>query len=200
MLHSLRYALRQLRNSPGFAATAILTLALGIGATTGIFSILDAVLLQPLPFPHPDRLVALNATPWQSVSIPTVQDWQTRSHSFQSIAAYKGAVPTVRSTRGSEAGQVIEVTQNFLAAIRKSSSAADSGTVLAAARSLATAPSKSIATPTRSAAYYALPRSLKAPTHSINPRSCCPSAAIPSVTRRSVGGRPMKRSVAYALA
>ncbi|HEV3151046.1 MAG TPA: ADOP family duplicated permease [Acidobacteriaceae bacterium] len=114
MLQSLRYALRQLRNSPGFAATAILTLALGIGATTAIFSILDAVLLQPLPFPHPDRLVALSSRPWGGVSIPTVQDWKTRSHSFQSITAYKGAVPTVRSTRGSEAGQVIEVTQNFL--------------------------------------------------------------------------------------
>ena len=63
MLHSFRYAIRQLRNSPGFAGTAILTLALGIGATTAIFSILDAVLLQPLPFPEPDRLVTLNDAP-----------------------------------------------------------------------------------------------------------------------------------------
>ncbi len=117
MLQSLRYALRQLRNSPGFAATAILTLALGIGATTAIFSILDAVLLQPLPFPHPDRLVALSSRPWSGVSIPTVQDWESRGRSFQSISAYKGAVPTVRSTRGSEAGQVIEVTQNFLSTL-----------------------------------------------------------------------------------
>src|SRR6202012_5159203 len=117
MLQLFRYALRQLRNSPGFAVTAVLTLALGIGATTAIFSILDAVLLQPLPFPHPDRLVALNGAPWNGLSIPTVQDWQTRSHSFQSITAYKGAAPTVRSTRGNEAGQVIEVTQNFLSAL-----------------------------------------------------------------------------------
>jgi hypothetical protein len=71
MLQLLRYSLRQLRNSPGFAATAILTLALGIGATTAIFSILDAVLLEPLPFPHSNRLVALTAAPWQSISIPT---------------------------------------------------------------------------------------------------------------------------------
>jgi predicted permease len=117
MLHAFRYALRQLRNSPGFAATAILTLALGIGATTAIFSILDAVLLQPLPFPQPDRLVALNGAHGDGLSIPTIRDWQQRSRSFQSIAGYKGAVPTVRSTRGSEAGQVIEVTQNFLSTI-----------------------------------------------------------------------------------
>jgi predicted permease len=117
MLQSLRYALRQLRNSPGFAVTAVLTLALGIGATTAIFSILDAVLLQPLPFPHPDRLVALNGAPWNGLSIPTIQDWQEQSRSFQSIAGYKGAAPTVRSTRGSEAGQVMEVTQNFLSTL-----------------------------------------------------------------------------------
>lgn len=114
MLHSFRYAIRQLRNSPGFAGTAILTLALGIGATTAIFSILDAVLLQPLPFPEPDRLVALNGAPWNGLSIPTIQDWQQRSHSFHSISGYKAAAPTVRSALGSEAGQVIEVTQNFL--------------------------------------------------------------------------------------
>lgn len=117
MLQSFRYALRQLRNSPGFAVTAVLTLALGIGATTAIFSILDAVLLQPLPLPHPDRLVALNGAPWNGLSIPTIRDWQQRSRSFQSIAGYKGAAPTVRSTRGSEAGQVMEVTQNFLATL-----------------------------------------------------------------------------------
>ena len=117
MLHSLRYALRQLRNSPGFAATAILTLALGIGATTAIFSILDAVLLQPLPFPHPDRLVAVAVLPDEIVSAPTIHDWQTRSHSFQSIAGYRGWSPTVQSSLGSQVGNVVEVTQNFFATI-----------------------------------------------------------------------------------
>ena len=117
MLHSLRYALRQLRNSPGFAATAILTLALGIGATTAIFSILDAVLLQPLPFPHPDRLVAVAVLPDEIVSAPTIHDWQTRSHSFQSIAGYRGWSPTVQSSLGSQVGNVVEVTQNFFGTI-----------------------------------------------------------------------------------
>ncbi len=117
MLRSLRYALRQLRNSPGFAATAILTLALGIGATTAIFSILDAVLLRPLPFSQPDRLVAIASRPDETVSIPTMQDWQTRGNSFQSIAGYRGWAPTVQSSLGSHVGDVVEVTQNFFSTL-----------------------------------------------------------------------------------
>jgi hypothetical protein len=74
MFLSLRHALRQLRESPGFAATAILTLALGIGSSTAIFAVLDAVLLEPLPFPHADRLVAVESQPDRVVSIPTMQD------------------------------------------------------------------------------------------------------------------------------
>ena len=62
MLASLRsdfyFALRQLRKSPGFALTAILTLALGIGTTTAIYSLIDGVLLKPLPLPHPEQLVS----------------------------------------------------------------------------------------------------------------------------------------------
>jgi predicted permease len=117
MLQSLRYSLRQLRNSPGFAATAVLTLALVIGATTAIFSILDAVLLEPLPFPRPDRLVAIATVPYEVVSIPTLQDWQTRGGSFASIAAYRGWSPTVQTARGSETGSVLEVSQNFFATL-----------------------------------------------------------------------------------
>src|SRR6476661_5032873 len=59
-LQDLRYALRQLRRSPGFAAVAILTLALGIGANTAIFSVLDSILLQPLPFSHASRLAQID--------------------------------------------------------------------------------------------------------------------------------------------
>ena len=117
MPRSFSFSLRQLRNSPGFAVTAILTLALGIGTTTGIFSILDAVLLQPLPFAHADRLVAIAGVPDETVSIPTIQDWQTRGNSFQSIAAYRGWSPTVRTSQGSHVGNVVEVSQNFFSTL-----------------------------------------------------------------------------------
>jgi putative ABC transport system permease protein len=88
----LRYAVRSLRRQPGFAAVAALTLALGIGANTAIFSVVNGVLLTPLPYKDPERLVTL----WEStrdmqqivVSYPNYLDWKTRTRTFQDIAVY----------------------------------------------------------------------------------------------------------------
>src|SRR5271163_3353079 len=85
-MQDLRYALRMLAKSPGFAAVAILTLALGIGANTAIFSVVNGVLFSPLPYAHPEQLVLMRETYKQvgnvSVSYPDFLDWREQSHSF----------------------------------------------------------------------------------------------------------------------
>ena len=92
-LQDVRYALRMLRKSPGFAAVAILTLALGIGANTAIFSVLDSVLLRPLPYQNPAGLVMLwennsqHPNPHNTVSPPDFLDWQNRNSVFAEMAA-----------------------------------------------------------------------------------------------------------------
>ncbi len=97
LLQDLRFALRQLRKNPGFALTTILTLALGIGATTAMFSLINGVLLRPLPFPEPDRVMmiapldtsAVKAGVPESTSYPDFFDWRKQQHSFDSIASYR---------------------------------------------------------------------------------------------------------------
>ncbi len=94
-MNDLRYAFRQLLASPGFTAVAILTLALGIGACTAIFSVVNGVLLRPLDYPQPDRIVVLRETnlpqfPEFSVSPPNFLDWQKQTKSYSSLAAYSG--------------------------------------------------------------------------------------------------------------
>jgi predicted permease len=117
MFQLFRYAFRQLRKSPGFAATATLTLALGIGASTAIFAVLDAVLLEPLPFAQPDRLVAVASRPDGVVSIPTMQDYQSRSTSFSSLAAYRQWSPAQKATNTSAARRILAVTQGFFSTL-----------------------------------------------------------------------------------
>ena len=94
-LSDLRYAFRQLIKNPGFAALAILTLALGIGACTAIFSVVNGVLLRPLDYPHPDRNVVIRETnlpqfPEFTVSPPNYLDWVRQTKSWQYLAAYTG--------------------------------------------------------------------------------------------------------------
>jgi putative ABC transport system permease protein len=91
LARDLRYAFRQLRNSPGFAAAAVLTLALGIGANTAVFSVVNAVLLKPLPYAEPDGLVTVKALNTRgapvpgSLSYPDFFDLRARNHSFQHL-------------------------------------------------------------------------------------------------------------------
>jgi predicted permease len=93
LVQDIRYALRQLRRSPGFAAVTVITLALGIGANTAIFSVVNEVLLNPLPFHDAGRIVSMfEATrnfPKGSISYPNFLDWQRDNRSFAAMAAYR---------------------------------------------------------------------------------------------------------------
>jgi putative ABC transport system permease protein len=95
MLHDLRFAFRQLAKSPGFTAIAIATLALGIGACTALFSVVNGVLLRPLGYREPGRLVVIRETnlpqyPEFSIAPPNFLDWQKAAKSFESMAAFRG--------------------------------------------------------------------------------------------------------------
>ena len=91
----LRYALRMLRKNPGFTATALAALTLGIGATTAIFSVVNTVLLKPLTFPDPHRIVTFFITtpggPAYGGSTTRFNVWRQQTQAFQDVAAYEYA-------------------------------------------------------------------------------------------------------------
>ena len=94
MLADLRFALRSLRQSPGFTAVAVLTLALGIGANTAIFSVVNAALIQPLPYPDAGQLVDVMETlpdgrPNGGISGGAFKDWREHATTFARLAAYE---------------------------------------------------------------------------------------------------------------
>ena len=118
LLQDLRYALRSFARQPLFALTAILTLALGIGATTAIFSVVNAVILKPLPFNHPDRIVAVTnlwtrTGPGAQVSAPDFHDWETQSRSFEAMAYYVGGETSVTIGGAADYAVVYRVTPRF---------------------------------------------------------------------------------------
>jgi putative ABC transport system permease protein len=98
--HDTRIAIRNLMKSPGFTLTAVLMLAFGIGATTAIFSVVDCVILRPLPFPQPERLVQLSdilagadlgGSGEAGVTVPDIRNYSRDTHSFESLGGYQPA-------------------------------------------------------------------------------------------------------------
>lgn len=117
LLRDLRYTARLLRKQVGFSATAVLILGLGIGASTAMFSVVDAVLLRPLPYPSAERIVTLwgRSTQWSrtSVSLPDYRDWQERSHSFEHLALIRPEDVPVSVQADSQMTSTALVTANF---------------------------------------------------------------------------------------
>jgi predicted permease len=126
-LQDIRYTVRQLRKSPGFTATAILMLALGIGATTAIFSIVVGVLLRPLPFPDSDRLVAVGdilegsnnafgARP--RVTAPDIRNYMRDTRSFSNLGGYQGTGFELSGTGDPTAVHATRMSGEVFAALR----------------------------------------------------------------------------------
>src|SRR5579863_2946977 len=92
LLQDLRYALRQLRKSTGFAATVVLTLALSVGVATAVFCVIDTVILRPLPYANPERIVSFQSISrsgyQQPASWPSFRDERAQAHSFTALAGY----------------------------------------------------------------------------------------------------------------
>ena len=99
LLQDVRYGIRTLLRQPGFAATAVLTLALGIGATTAIFSVVNAVVLRPMPFDEPERVMAVTSLNLKtgtrySISGPDFFDWRAQARSFEALSYFTGVGET----------------------------------------------------------------------------------------------------------
>src|SRR5580698_350103 len=116
----LRYAVRRLRRSVGFTTAAVLILGIGIGATTAIFSLVDSVLLRPLPFPEPDRLVwvsqqdhSLPGTAPEALSYPDYFDWRAQNHTLEGIASYTDGTATMELHGEAQRLDIETVSANF---------------------------------------------------------------------------------------
>jgi len=117
VLQDVRYALRQLRKSPGFAITAILILTIGIGASTAIFGFVDAALIRPLPYANPSRLVDVASSaamfPRNNLSYQDYLDWKRLNQVFTSLDAYNQSGYLLRNESGSEPVSAVKVSSGF---------------------------------------------------------------------------------------
>lgn len=122
LLQDFRYALRMLRKNPGFASVALLTLALGTGATTVMFTVVNGVLLKPLSYPEPERLVALHGKvqqfgePW-GFSYPDFRDYQTQGQSVGPMAAWTYGGGTISEASGAEYVQGREISSGLFSVL-----------------------------------------------------------------------------------
>ena len=117
LVRDIRFALRQFAKKPGFAATAILVLALGIGTSLAIFAFVDAALLEPLPYANPNQLMSVNESSLESplwpLSYPDFLDWEAQNKSFSSLDVYTPSGYLLRSGTGAEPVQGVRVSGGF---------------------------------------------------------------------------------------
>jgi putative ABC transport system permease protein len=123
-LHDCRYSIRILRKNPGFVLTVVVTLGLGIGANATIFSVVNAVLLEPLPYKEPDRLIRL----WETnpgggltevaVSVPNFQDWQKQQTSFNQLAASENATFNLTGNGDPQRVAAAKITANLIPTLK----------------------------------------------------------------------------------
>ncbi len=113
MIQDLRYALRQLRKSPAFTVVAVLAIALGIGANTAIFSVVNAVLLRPLPYQNADRLVTILHN-WDSPVAPAnYLDWRAQNHVFEDMGIAENWTPNLSGNTQAESVDALQVSTNL---------------------------------------------------------------------------------------
>src|SRR5688572_6715238 len=122
LIKDIRYGIRSLARHPGFTTVAVLTLALGIGANTAIFSVVNAVLLRPLPFADPERIVSLWDTipqlGWAPTSLPEFVDWKAQNQSFEQLAAFQGGTIFLDAGGGTEEVRIGVVTPQMFSLFR----------------------------------------------------------------------------------